>query len=127
MANRHGLITGATGTGKTRTLAEMAESLLPRRPGLMADVKGDLSGRCAGVASEKMLKRLESIGSKTYPAGQHRRILGVFGEIRSSGARHHIRHGTALLARLLNLNETQSGVLTLVFKSPTTTGFCCLI
>ena len=68
MANRHGLITGATGTGKTVTLQKMAESFADIGvPVFMADVKGDLSGICAaGTASEKLLKRLESIGIKHF-------------------------------------------------------------
>jgi uncharacterized protein len=119
MANRHGLITGATGTGKTVTLQKMAESFASIGvPVFMADVKGDLSGvGAAGVASEKMLKRLESIGIKDFiPRANTAVFWDVFGE---SG--HPVRAtisdmGPLLLARLLNLNETQSGVLTLVFK-----------
>ena len=119
MANRHGLITGATGTGKTVTLQKMAESFASIGvPIFMADVKGDLSGiGAAGVASEKMLKRLESIGIKDFaPRANTVVFWDVFGE---SG--HPVRAtisdmGPLLLARLLNLNETQSGVLTLVFK-----------
>jgi uncharacterized protein len=119
MANRHGLITGATGTGKTVTLQKMAESFASLGvPVFMADVKGDLSGiGAAGVASEKMLKRLESIGIKDFtPRANTAVFWDVFGE---SG--HPVRAtisdmGPLLLARLLNLNETQSGVLTLVFK-----------
>jgi DNA helicase HerA-like ATPase len=119
MANRHGLITGATGTGKTVTLQKMAESFASIGvPIFMADVKGDLSGvGAAGVASEKMLKRLESIGIKDFtPRANTAVFWDVFGE---SG--HPVRAtisdmGPLLLARLLNLNETQSGVLTLVFK-----------
>lgn len=119
MANRHGLITGTTGTGKTVTLQKMAESFASIGvPVFMADVKGDLSGiGAAGVAAEKMLKRLESIGVKDFqPRANTAVFWDVFGE---SG--HPVRAtisdmGPLLLARLLNLNETQSGVLTLVFK-----------
>ena len=119
MANRHGLITGATGTGKTVTLQKMAESFASIGvPVFMADVKGDLSGiGAAGVASEKMLKRLESIGIKDFkPRANTAVFWDVFGE-----KGHPVRAtvsdmGPLLLARLLNLNETQSGVLTLVFK-----------
>jgi len=119
MANRHGLITGATGTGKTVTLQKMAESFASIGvPVFLADVKGDLSGiGAAGVAAEKMLKRLESIGVKDFqPRANTAVFWDVFGE---SG--HPVRAtisdmGPLLLARLLNLNETQSGVLTLVFK-----------
>lgn len=119
MANRHGLITGATGTGKTVTLQKMAESFASIGvPIFLADVKGDLSGiGAAGVASEKMLKRLESIGIKDFkPRANTAVFWDVFGE-----KGHPVRAtvsdmGPLLLARLLNLNETQSGVLTLVFK-----------
>jgi DNA helicase HerA-like ATPase len=119
MSNRHGLITGATGTGKTVTLQKMAESFASIGvPVFMADVKGDLAGiGAAGTASEKMLKRLESIGIKEFkPRANTSVFWDVFGE---SG--HPVRAtvsdmGPLLLSRLLNLNETQSGVLTLVFK-----------
>ena len=119
MANRHGLITGATGTGKTVTLQKMAESFASVGvPVFMADVKGDLSGIGApGVASEKLLKRLKSIGIEDFkPRANTAVFWDVFGE-----AGHPVRAtisdmGPLLLARLLNLNETQTGVLTLVFK-----------
>ncbi len=119
MANRHGLITGATGTGKTVSLQKMAESFAAIGvPVFMADVKGDLSGiGAAGVASEKMIKRLESIGIKDF---QPRANTAVFWDVYGEKG-HPVRAtisdmGPLLLARLLNLNETQSGVLTLVFK-----------
>jgi len=119
MANRHGLITGATGTGKTVTLQKMAESFSAIGvPVFMADVKGDLSGiGAAGVASDKLLKRLESIGIKDFkPRANTAVFWDVFGE-KGHPVRATISDmGPLLLARLLNLNETQSGVLTLVFK-----------
>ncbi|MDD4338867.1 MAG: DUF853 family protein [Syntrophales bacterium] len=119
MTNRHGLIAGATGTGKTVTLQKMAESFASIGvPVFVADVKGDLSGiGAAGQASEKMLKRLEAIGIKEFvPRANTAVFWDVYGE-----AGHPVRAtvsdmGPLLLARLLNLNETQSGVLTLVFK-----------
>ena len=119
MANRHGLITGATGTGKTVTLQKMAESFASIGvPVFMADVKGDLAGIGApGVASEKLLKRLKSIGIEDFtPRANTAVFWDVFGE-----PGHPVRAtisdmGPLLLARLLNLNETQTGVLTLVFK-----------
>ncbi|MDD4092443.1 MAG: DUF853 domain-containing protein [Smithellaceae bacterium] len=119
MANRHGLITGATGTGKTVTLQKMAESFAAIGvPVFLADVKGDLAGiAAAGVASEKMLKRLESIGIKDFkPRANTAVFWDVFGE-KGHPVRATISDmGPLLLSRLLNLNETQSGVLTLVFK-----------
>lgn len=119
MANRHGLITGATGTGKTVTLQKLAESFASIGvPVFLADIKGDLSGIGArGEASAKMLQRLEAIGIKDFqPHANSAVFWDVFGK---SG--HPVRAtisdmGPLLLARLLNLNETQSGVLTLAFK-----------
>jgi len=119
MSNRHGLITGATGTGKTVTLQKMAESFASIGvPVFMADVKGDLSGiGAAGIASEKMLKRLKSTGIKDFTP---RANTAVFWDVYGKSG-HPVRAtvsdmGPLLLSRLLNLHETQSGVLTLVFK-----------
>ncbi len=119
MANRHGLITGATGTGKTVTLQKMAEAFSSiGTPVFMADVKGDLSGiGAAGVASEKLLNRLVSIGISDFqPRANTAVFWDVFGE-KGHPVRATISDmGPLLLARLLNLNDTQTGVLTLVFK-----------
>jgi DNA helicase HerA-like ATPase len=119
LANRHGLITGATGTGKTVTLQKMAESFARIGvPVFMADVKGDLSGiGAAGVDSPKLRERLAAIGIDDFtPRANTAVFWDVFGE-----AGHPVRAtisdmGPLLLARLLNLNETQTGVLQLVFK-----------
>ena len=119
MANRHGLITGATGTGKTVTLQKMAESFSSiGTPVFMADVKGDLSGiGAAGVASEKLLNRLASIGISDFqPRANTTVFWDVFGE-KGHPVRATISDmGPLLLARLLNLNDTQTDILTLVFK-----------
>ena len=119
LANRHGLITGATGTGKTVTLQVMAERLSRIGvPVFMADVKGDLSGITqSGAASPKLLERLKLLGvEEPAYAGCPAVFWDVFGE-----QGHPIRAtvsdlGPLLLSRVLNLNETQSGVLALVFK-----------
>ncbi len=119
LANRHGLITGATGTGKTVTLQKLAEMFASIGvPVFLADVKGDLSGiGAAGSASERLLQRLAAIGIDTFtPRANTAVFWDVFGE-----AGHPVRAtisdmGPLLLARLLNLNDTQSGVLQLVFK-----------
>jgi DNA helicase HerA-like ATPase len=119
LTNRHGLITGATGTGKTVTLQRMAEQLsLAGVPVFLADAKGDLSGLgAAGVASDKLKVRLEKMGVTDWqPRANPVAFWDVFGE-----QGHPVRAtisdmGPLLLARLLNLNDTQSGVLQLVFK-----------
>ncbi|MBC6534781.1 helicase HerA-like C-terminal domain-containing protein [Citrobacter amalonaticus] len=119
MANRHGLITGATGTGKTVTLQKLAESLSEIGvPVFMADVKGDLTGIAAeGQPSEKLLARLKNIGITDWQPHSNPVVLwDIFGE-----KGHPVRAtvsdlGPLLLARLLNLNEVQSGVLNIIFR-----------
>jgi uncharacterized protein len=119
LANRHGLIAGATGTGKTITLQVLAERFSGIGvPVFMADVKGDLSGLSApGVASPKLKQRLDSLGvTEWVPA----RFPATFWDVAGKQG-HPVRAtisdmGPILLARLLNLNETQAGVLQLVFK-----------
>ena len=119
LANRHGLITGATGTGKTVTLQTLAEGFSKIGvPVFMADVKGDLTGISqAGHIGEKMANVLKERGIDT-PASLACPVTlwDVFGE-----QGHPVRAtisdmGPLLLGRMLNLNETQSGVMNLVFK-----------
>jgi len=119
LANRHGLIAGATGTGKTVTLQVLAERFSSIGvPVFMADVKGDLSGMAAaGALSEKMKKRLETLG---FPVPQWRACPVAFWDVYGEQG-HPIRAtvsdmGPLLLARMLGLNDTQEGVLTLAFK-----------
>ena len=118
-ANRHGLITGATGTGKTVTLQKIAESFSKIGvPVFLADVKGDLSGIGEqGTLSEKLQARLNSIGVTDWqPYASPVEFWDVFGE-KGLPVRSTVSDiGPILLARLLNLNDTQSGVLQLVFK-----------
>ena len=118
-ANRHGLITGATGTGKTITLQTLAEGFSKIGvPVFMADVKGDLTGISqVGALGSKLAKVLEERGI-TAPdfAASPTTLWDVFGE-----QGHPVRAtvsdlGPLLLARMLNLNDTQAGVLQLVFK-----------
>jgi len=119
MANRHGLITGATGTGKTITLQTMAEKLSQLGvPVFMADVKGDLTGMSqAGRISEKLASVLKERGLDTpISAACPVTLWDVFGK-----QGHPVRAtvsdmGPLLLARMLALNETQQGVLAMVFK-----------
>ena len=118
-ANRHGLITGATGTGKTITLQTMAEGFSRIGvPVFMADVKGDLTGISqVGVLSEKLGKIIKERALPTPEfAASPVTLWDVYGE-----QGHPVRAtisdlGPLLLARMLNLNETQAGVLQLVFK-----------
>ena len=119
MANRHGLITGATGTGKTVTLQSIAERLsYAGVPVFMADVKGDLSGMgAAGNPSEKLLKRIAELGLEGFqPYANSVAFWDVFGENGVPVRATVSDMGPLLLARLLNLNDTQAGVLQLVFK-----------
>ncbi len=119
LANRHGCITGATGTGKTITLQVLAEGFSAIGvPVFMADVKGDLTGISkAGQSSEKLKQRLERLGfAEPKWAGCPVTLWDVWGE-----QGHPVRAtvsdmGPLLIARLLNLNDTQEGVLTLTFK-----------
>jgi len=119
LANRHGLITGATGTGKTVTLQTLAEGFSRIGvPVFMADVKGDLSGISqAGKVGEKMAAVLKERGIDVpQPAACPTQLWDVFGE-----QGHPVRAtvsdmGPLLLGRMLNLNETQAGVINLVFK-----------
>jgi DNA helicase HerA-like ATPase len=119
LANRHGLIAGATGTGKTVSLQVIAERMSAIGvPVFMADVKGDLAGMSQpGATSPKLEERLKMIGADA-PAFKAMPVVfwDVFGE-----QGHPLRAtisdiGPLLLARILDLNETQQGVLAIVFK-----------
>ena len=119
LANRHGLITGATGTGKTVTLQKLAESFSAIGvPVFMADVKGDLTGISqTGHIGGKLAESLANRGiTPPEPTACPTTLWDVFGE-----QGHPVRAtisdmGPLLLTRMLNLNETQAGVLDLVFK-----------
>ena len=119
MANRHGLIAGATGTGKTVTLQVIAESFCQVGvPCFMADMKGDLSGISqTGKMSSFIEKRLPEFGLDT-PQFQSCpvRFYDVFGEQGHSMRATISQMGPQLLSRLLGLNETQDGVLNIVFR-----------
>jgi len=128
-ANRHGLITGATGTGKTVTLQLLAEQFSRIGvPVFLADVKGDLSGiAAAGSATPKLNERLKQIG---VDAPAFAAAPAVFWDVlgkRGVPIRATISDvGPLLLGRLLNLNPTQQGVLTLVFKIADDSGLLLL-
>ena len=120
MANRHGLIAGATGTGKTVSLRKLAEAFSADGvPVFMADVKGDLSGICrAGANSGKVAERMAQYGlPESYLRGFPVRFWDVYGETGIPVRATVSEMGAMLLARLLNLNDTQEGVLNLVFKA----------
>jgi len=119
LANRHGCITGATGTGKTVTLQVLAESFSRiGTPVFMADVKGDLTGISqAGVSSPKLQERLQNLGLPEPAWGASPVALwDVFGEQGLPVRATITDMGPLLLSRILELNDTQEGVLTLVFK-----------
>ena len=129
MANRHGLIAGATGTGKTVTLQAVAEALSAIGvPVFMSDVKGDLAGLAAPAgATRKVEERLTMLGIEgRTPLAAPVAFWDVFGEqghpVRSTVS----EMGPLLLARILNLNETQSGVLAAVFKIADDAGLALL-
>ena len=118
-ANRHGCVTGATGTGKTVTLQRLAESFSQQGvPVFLADVKGDLAGLAApGKATPKLQERLAQLGEEEPEwASCPTMFWDIWGK-----AGHPVRAtaadiGPLLLSRVLNLNDTQAGVLSVVFK-----------
>lgn len=119
MANRHGLIAGATGTGKTVTLQVLAEHFSSIGvPVFMADVKGDLSGISQpGGNNPKVAERVKKLSLADFVfRGYPVTFWDVFGEQGHPVRATISEMGPLLLSRLLNLNETQSGVLTMVFK-----------
>lgn len=129
MANRHGLIAGATGTGKTVTLQSLAEQFSRIGvPVFMADVKGDLSGMSqTGGDNPKVDARVKELGLDAFEYAANPVVFwDVFGE-----KGHPVRAtvsdmGPLLLARMLNLNDTQAGVLTAVFKIADDNGWLLL-
>jgi len=118
MLNRHGLVAGATGTGKTKTLQVMAEQLSARGvPVFLADVKGDLSGVSRpGEPSDKLAARAAGIGQQWTPTGFPVEFLALGGQGTGVPVRATVTSfGPVLLSRVLDLNETQSSSLALVF------------
>jgi DNA helicase HerA-like ATPase len=119
MANRHGLIAGATGTGKTVTLRVLAEHFSRIGvPIFMADVKGDLSGLCfPGGDKPKIAERVKELKLKDFSYKGYPVFFWDVEGVQGHPVRTTISEmGPLLLDRLLNLNEIQSGVLTLIFK-----------
>jgi DNA helicase HerA-like ATPase len=118
MANRHGLIAGATGTGKTISLQVLAEHFSGIGvPVFMADVKGDLTGISQpGKPNPKVEERVKLLGLDHIPAACPATLWDVFGEQGHPVRATISEMGPVLLSRIFNLNDTQSGVLTLAFK-----------
>ena len=119
MANRHGLIAGATGTGKTVTLKVVAESFSEMGvPVFIADIKGDVSGMCLPGCENKHIRRsidtmgIEDFNYTAFPV----HFFDVYGKLGHPVRTTISDMGPELLARLLDLNEIQSGVLRIVFR-----------
>jgi uncharacterized protein len=118
MLNRHGLVAGATGTGKTRTLQVLAEQLSAAGvPVFAADIKGDLSGLAsAGESSEKLLARTAGIGQRWVPAASPAEFYTLGGEGTGIPIRATVSSfGPLLMSKVLGLNSTQESSLGLVF------------
>src|SRR6185295_14397605 len=119
LANRHGLVTGATGTGKTVSLQVMAEGFSTAGvPVFAADIKGDLSGISAmGEKKDGLVKRASEIGLEDWTNTSYPTVFwDLFGE-QGHPVRATVQDmGPLLLARLLELNETQEGVLNIMFR-----------
>jgi len=121
MANRHGLVAGATGTGKTITLKVLAESFSDMGvPVFLADVKGDIAGMInAGTDSEDMQKRIAKFGLNDYGFNFHNypvTLWDVYGKNGIQVRTTITEIGPLLLSRILDLNEMQSDILAIVFK-----------
>jgi DNA helicase HerA-like ATPase len=118
MMNRHGLIAGATGTGKTRTLQMLADQLSAAGvPVFLADMKGDLTGIAVpGATNAKIEERSRAIGTPFAPAGAPVEFLSLTGAAGTPIRATVSSFGPLLLARALDLNETQQSVLSIVFK-----------
>lgn len=119
MANRHGLIAGATGTGKTVTLQTLAEGFSAIGiPVFMADVKGDLAGMSqAGGGNARVDARVAQLGMEGFkPQASSVTLWDVFGEKGHPVRTTIAEMGPLLLARLLNLNDVQAGVINAIFK-----------
>jgi DNA helicase HerA-like ATPase len=133
MLSRHGLVAGATGTGKTKTLQLMAEQLSAQGvPVFLADVKGDLSGISQpGQASDKLTQRTQSVGQAWQATGYPSEYLALGGPSDRAGSGVPVRatvtsFGPMLLAKVLDLNETQTSSLSLVFHYADQAGLALL-
>jgi len=118
MLNRHGLVAGATGTGKTKTLQLMAGVISDAGvPVFLADLKGDLAGIAkSGIAGEKAQARCKELGVAFKPQGHPIEFLSLTGKQGTQVRATVSSFGPLLLAKVLDLNDTQQGVLALLFK-----------
>lgn len=118
MMNRHGLIAGATGTGKTRTLQLISEQLSDAGvPVFMLDVKGDLSGlNHPGISNAKIEERAAAIKKPFIPAGFPVELYSLSGKKGSQMRASVLEFGPVLLSKILGLNDTQAGVMAVIFK-----------
>ena len=118
MMNRHGLIAGATGTGKTRTLQLLAEQLSDAGvPVFMLDVKGDLSGlNQPGSINPKIEERAAQLNKPFTPTRFPVEIYSLSGKLGAQMRATVLEFGPTLLSKVLDLNETQSGVMAVIFK-----------
>ena len=129
MANRHGLIAGATGTGKTVTRQTLAENFSARGiPVFMADVKGDLAGMSQGAANNpKVVERAKQLGISDFKGEACPVVFwDVFGENGHPVRATVSEMGPLLLGRLLSLNDTQAGVLNMAFRIADESGLLLL-
>jgi DNA helicase HerA-like ATPase len=118
MMNRHGLVTGATGSGKTRTLQLIAEQLSAAGVSVfMPDMKGDLSGFSKeGPANPKIDERAKALGIKWSPSGFPIELYSLSGKLGAQMRATVTEFGPVLLSKILELNEVQAGVLMILFK-----------
>ena len=117
--NRHGLIAGATGTGKTKSLQMISESLSNASvPVLLLDIKGDLSGiATAGTSNDKVLERSKQVGIPYQPQAYPVELLTLSKDRPGIRLRATVSEfGPVLLSKILGLNDTQGGLVALIFK-----------
>jgi len=118
MMNRHGLVTGATGSGKTRTLQLLAEQLSAAGvPVFMPDMKGDISGMAKeGQVNDRINERAKALGIQYSPSGYPVELYSLSGKLGAQMRATVTEFGPVLLSKVLELNEVQSGVLMILFK-----------
>jgi DNA helicase HerA-like ATPase len=117
--NRHGLIAGATGTGKTKTLQVIAEGLSDASvPVVLMDIKGDLSGiAAAGVSNAKIEERIQLIGGEYKPSAFPVELMTLSDDKEGVRLRATVSEfGPILLSKILGLNDTQQGIVAMIFK-----------